>query len=518
MDPAVATPARKPSRWALAKTAFAPVFPQLIGSLFSIVYNREIIIPLLTTDELKLRFSITLVWYNVWVYPVAVWLWAQHVYSLRPAFDTLASGGTLPREELHRAQRRVVNLPWWGVLLSSMSWLFCIPVFLLALASVGDPLSPMLLWHFPISIIISTLIASTHGIFCIEAISYRHLFPVFFRDHRATAAIGRLTLSIRWRGLLWALSIGICPIASLLLLHYAPPVGTNLQFFATAVGIAGIGLGIVTAVLMSNLVARPIDELKSAASDVADGHLDRRVSAARPDEFGQLLAAFDHMIEQLREKERIRQSFGLHVGQAAAERILSRDPTLNGVEQTITVMFVDIRGFTARAACSSAEAIVGELNDFLRAMVHVVEERNGGLINKFLGDGFMALFGVFGDDEHAETAVKCGRDILSRLAELNEQLKANGRAPFAIGIGVHTGPAVVGSIGSPQRLEFTAIGNTVNIAARVENLTKDLGISFLLTEATANCLPRSEQLRALTPQAIRGVDARVPIYTMPEQS
>ena len=518
MDAALTSPTRHPSRWALAETAFAPVLPQLIGSLFSILYNLRIIIPLLTTEALRQRFSETVFWYNIWIYPVAVWLWVQHVYSLRPAFDALSQGEKLPTAELQRAQRRVVNLPWRGVLISALSWLGCIPVFLLALASVGDPLSPMLLWHFPISIIISTLIASTHSIFCIEAISYRRLFPIFFRDHNATTTAGRLTLSIRERGLLWALSIGICPIASLLLLHYAPPIGNNLHIFATIVGIAGTALGIFTALLMSNLVARPIDELKSAARDVAEGKLDRRISAARPDEFGQLLAAFDHMVDQLREKERIRQSFGLHVGRAAAERILSRDPELNGIEQTITVMFVDIRGFTARSASASAPAVVGELNEFLHAMILVVEERNGGMINKFLGDGFMAIFGAGGDEEHAETAVKCGKDMLTELTQLNHRVQADGRAPFTIGIGIHTGPAVVGSIGSPQRLEFTAIGNVVNVAARVEQLTKELGVSLLLTEATAAGLPRSEKLLALELTEIRGVATPVPLYTTADRA
>ncbi len=518
MDVAVAPTRRNPSRWAFAETAFAPVVPQLIGSLFSILYNLKIIIPLLTTDALKQRFSETVFWYNAWIYPVAVWLWVQNVYSLRPAFDALSRGEKLPAAELQRARRRVVNLPWRGVLISALSWLGCIPVFLLALASVGDPLSPMLLWHFPISIIISTLIASTHSIFCIEAISYRRLFPIFFRDHTATNTGGRLTLSIRWRGLLWALSIGICPIASLLLLHYAPPIGNNLHIFATIVAIAGTALGIFTAFLMSNLVARPIDELKSAARDVADGKLDRRVSAARPDEFGQLLAAFDHMIDQLREKERIRQTFGLHVGRAIAERILSRDPGLNGLEQMITVMFVDIRNFTARSDCASAPTVVEELNEFLHTMVQVVEERNGGQISRFLGDGFMALFGVMGEEEHAEAAVKCGKDMLAELTILNGRFQANGRAPFAIGIGMHTGPAVIGNIGSPQRLEFTAIGRSVNIAARVEQLTKELGVPLLLTEATAACLPRSERLFALELKEIRGVASPVPLYTTAERS
>lgn len=514
MDAPVTDDVHRLSRWVFFQTGFAPILPQLAGSAFSILYNNAIIVPLLSTTALKDRFGHTLLAYNLIAYPLMVWLWVRLVYSLRPDFETLASGEKLSAEALRKTQRRVVNLPWWGVLLSGTAWLGCIPIFLLSLATVGDPLDPLLLWHFPISIVISTLIATTHGIFFIEAISYRKLFPTFFRDSRAILASGRLALSVRGRGLLWALSVGICPIGSLLLLQYAPPApDTSPQIFATLVGIFGAIFGIGTALLMSSLIARPIDELQAAARDVVAGRLDRRIAAARPDEFGQLLAAFDQMLEQLREKERLRQTFGLHVGQEAAEHILTRDPRLNGVEQPITVMFVDIRGFTARASAASAPEMVAELNEFLRVMVHVVEERNGGMINKFLGDGFMALFGVDGREQHATSAYHAGHDVLAELDQLNVQFLANGRQPLQIGIGIHTGPAVVGSIGSPQRLEFTAIGNTVNIAARVEQLTKVLRTPLLFTEATADCLPRSEELQPLEPQSIRGLDHQVILFT-----
>ena len=516
MDTPVIDPAtRRLSRKVFLRTAFAPVLPQLIGSGFSIAYNTKIIVPLLGTEALKERFGHTLLVYNLIAYPLVVWLWARLVYSLKPAFETLSSGGKLTTEELRKAQRRAVNLPWWGALFSGAAWLGCIPIFLLSLATVGDPLDPLLLWHFPISIVISTLIGTTHGIFCIEAISYRRLFPPFFRDSRAMLASGRLALSVRWRGLLWALSVGVCPIGSLLLLQFAPPAkDTNPQFFATLVGVVGTAFGIYTALLMSSLIAKPIDELQAAARDVAAGRLDRQITSARPDEFGQLLAAFDQMLEQLRDKERLRQTFGLHVGQEAAEHILTRDPRVGGVEQVITVMFVDIRGFTARASTGTAPEMVAELNDFLRVMVHVIEERNGGMINKFLGDGFMALFGVDGSEQHATAAYRAGHDMLTELEQLNLQFRAIGRKPFQIGIGMHTGSAVVGSIGSPQRLEFTAIGNTVNIAARVEQLTKELGVPLLLTEATAECLPRSENLQPLEPQEIRGLERRVVLFTI----
>ena len=205
--------------------------------------------------------------------------------------------------------------------------------------------------------------------------------------------------------------------------------------------------------------------------------------------------------------------FGLHVGPKAAEQILARDPGLSGREQIITVMFVDIRSFTARAAESEARRVVQVLNEFLGAMVEAVEAHHTGMVNKFLGDGFIALFGAGVEGgAHADEALQAAKAMLLRLENLNTQLGARGEAPLAIGIGLHTGPAIVGSIGSPQRLEFTAIGSTVNLASRIEALTKAVGATILLSDSTRLALRRPVELRELPPQAVKGVATPVLVW------
>ncbi|MDQ2823928.1 MAG: adenylate/guanylate cyclase domain-containing protein, partial [Verrucomicrobiota bacterium] len=233
----------------------------------------------------------------------------------------------------------------------------------------------------------------------------------------------------------------------------------------------------------------------------------------RADEFGQLLGQFNHMVGELKDKEKLRQTFGLHVGQRAAEQILARDPGLTGVEEEITVMFVDMRSFTSRASVASPREVVEIMNDFFRVTVSVVEERHRGMVNKYLGDGFMAIFGAGdADSHHADNAVAAGREILRAVETLNRDLISQGRAPLQIGIGIHCGPAIVGSIGSPQRLEFTAIGNTVNIASRVEGLTKLVGRPLLVTAAVRDRLGDPSRLEQLPPQRVRGVDEPVSIF------
>jgi adenylate cyclase len=144
-----------------------------------------------------------------------------------------------------------------------------------------------------------------------------------------------------------------------------------------------------------------------------------------------------------------------------------------------------------------------------------VEEEHRGMVNKYLGDGFMAIFGVGDSDwNHACDAVSDAREILRAVNELNEVFSARVRAPIRIGIGIDSGPAIVGSVGSPQRLEFTAIGNTVNAASRMESLTKTEGRPLLVTAAVCDRLTDLFAFEKLPPQEVRGVEGRVTIFAV----
>ena len=188
----------------------------------------------------------------------------------------------------------------------------------------------------------------------------------------------------------------------------------------TKIQVIGIVFALLSALLIGRSVAKPVDELRVAAQAVTQGQLDVQVPLRRADEFGALIGEFNRMVTELREKERLRQTFGAHVGRRAADEILTRDPGLGGTEQVITIMFVDIRSFTARSAHLSPAKAVSLLNEFLKVMVETVEGEHGGMINKFLGDGFMALFAIGSSSlNHADDAVAAGRSIQKTLERLN---------------------------------------------------------------------------------------------------
>ena len=421
---------------------------------------------------------------------------------------------------LERTRARIINLPWIGAVISSVAWLGCIPTFLVALATTGDPIHPQLLWHLPISFVVSAFIAVTQTFFLIELASHWALFPVLFRDARPDRVRGSYPPSLRARGLMWAISTGLCPIASLLLLMFAPASPeAHPQWFAVFVGTVGIAFGLCSAILITRLVAKPLDELRSAFQKVAAGKLNIHLPVRRADEFGALVADFNNMVGELREKEHVRRVFGLHVGEKVAQQILSRDPELGGSEQIITVMFLDIRGFTARAAGASPKVVINLLNRFLQKMVAIIENEHDGSVNKFLGDGLMAIFGLGAENvAHADDALRAARAMLRGLADLNGELRAAGDIPLQIGIGLNTGRAIVGSIGSPERMEFTVIGDTVNLASRIEALNKTAGTSLLLSRATRDAMKDHVDLRALPPQPVKGMDELVEIFTLADSS
>jgi class 3 adenylate cyclase len=208
----------------------------------------------------------------------------------------------------------------------------------------------------------------------------------------------------------------------------------------------------------------------------------------------------------LREKRRLRAAFAGWVSPAVLREILEGRlaPGLSGVRRDVCVMFCDIRSFTALSETLPPEAVTGLLNRYFDRMARVIHE-HGGTIDKFIGDGIMAFFGapqVLAAP--CEAAFAAARGMLETLNEFNRVRQEEGAAPIRCGVGLHYGPAVIGYVGAVERYEYTAIGDTVNTASRIEGLTRLLGYPLLVSRAVIDRLDRPPTLVALGQQAVKG--------------
>ena len=490
-------------RHGLLLVGISPIIACLIGSVFNILFNQTQIEPMLSKTQLD-RFHACWQVYNLVVYPLAIGCWMLPLLWLRPIHRDLIRGADVDSEKLQTAQRYVVNLPWWFTAVACVGWLSCIPVFPAVLSAGTEVLRSEVVWQLIASFVTASSIAITHSFFAVEISSQKTLYPVFFRKENPADVPGAVPLGIVSRAMLWVVSAVISPVVSLLLLIMIPHANEKWPLFAGAVAIVAILFAITTGWMLGRLVALPVRQLRRAATRIEEGDLNVRVNLLRADDFGPLIERFNVMVEGLREKEHLQETFGCHVGKEAARQILAQDGGLVGQEQIISVMFVDVRNFTAHSSNHTPQEVVTALNVFFTRAVEIIES-HGGMVNKFLGDGFMALFGIGAlADNHAQRAVEAGQALLQCLAAACQELEAAGWCNFQIGIGVNTGPAIVGSIGSPKRQEYTAIGDTVNVAARVEALTKNLGHLFLVTKATREHLSGQFTLQSLPPQEVKG--------------
>lgn len=497
--------ADRPRVGALVVVFLLMFLAQAIGSVFNITYNLQHIPPLLTPDQ-NAAFKASIAFFNAIAYPPLVILWAFLVFRLRKPVDSEAV--------LRERQRQVLHLPNQAAAIAASGWLLSIPALFIGLKRSGEAVNPHVWFHFPVSICIAAVVALTIGYFSIDWARQKLLFPCFFRDLSPARTEGTFRLTVAGRGKLWTLAASVCPIFSLLLLLLDPTPEKSDVWFALAVAGSGVLCAVISSILMARLVVTPVEELRRAAERVGRGDLNVAMDPLRADEFGLLAEEFNAMVAGLREKERITGTFGRHVGREIAEQLLRNEEELQGVERIVTVLFADLRGFTTRCESLAPSEAVKLLNLYHEHMTRLIED-HGGLVNQLIGDGIMALFGATGRSRnHADEAIAAGRAMICGLDDLNAKLAAEGFEPVKIGVGLNTGPAVIGTIGSPRRMEYTAIGDTVNTASRIESLTKDLGHPLLVSAATWDGSDPKPAGRRLDPITIRGRSREMVLYAV----
>jgi len=311
-------------------------------------------------------------------------------------------------------------------------------------------------------------------------------------------------LPLRWRLLAVLPMINVITGLTVAALSGADSLGVAVL---AAIGVATT-LSLELTLLLTKSVMQPIRDLQHATDEVRQGDLSAAVPVTTGDEIGELAASFNDMVGGLRERERIRDAFGTYLDEEVAEHILSDGFREGGEEVEVSILFCDVKDFTSFAEGAEASEVVSCLNALFEIVVPIISAE-GGHVDKFEGDGLMAVFGApqsFPD--HADRAVRAAIEVDRRVNGFGEG------GPFELGLGINTGCVVAGSVGGAGRLNFSVIGDTVNVASRVEAETRRTGDDVLLTAATREALSADYPLRRRGERTLRGLERPVELFTL----
>ena len=261
-------------------------------------------------------------------------------------------------------------------------------------------------------------------------------------------------------------------------------------------------------------VTRPISALTGGVARVADGDLSLVLPVRSHDEVGRLTSAFNEMVEGLRQRDFIRSTFGRYVSPEVVQTLLESPEGLKfgGEKREITVLMSDLRGYTQFAEQGDPAWVMEILNDYLACMTDIIIEY-GGTINEFIGDAIFAVYGapvLYRD--HAERAAASALAMQRAMADINRAHAEHGRPRFEMGIGINTGEAVVGNIGSEQRAKYAIVGAAVNLAARVEGCT--VGGQSFLSPATYEQIHDIVEVAAPVPVELKGIAEPLLLYEL----
>lgn len=493
--PAVSASRENVPLWVLAAFAAAIVFNILAG--FTTARTIELMRTMTPfTDEVRAHAVSMLPYWRTVAYSLTV---SGLLIYAWPVVMHFRCG--LPDDVSEIVRRRAISMPAVVALGSMAPWVLSVVVFpLLTVAHFGR-------WSFDLmsqqvlSPLVNGFLAATASYLVIDWIFRTMVIPHVFPRGHVAAVPGALTLGLRSRLLIFLAAVAFLPLFTMLGLARTAQVRyqdgidiaavvDGLARGSTEIFVTYAILGIVLTLILARTFTVPLAGVVGALRRVHDGDLAVKVAVESSDELGRLQEGVNEMVDGLCEKDRIMAAFGRIVEPAVRDRLLSGGLTLGGEARRATVMFCDLRGFTSLAEHASPHEVVGTLNEFFTVMTTWVREC-GGFVDKFIGDALLVVFGLFdesakgdGDARGAAAALRCALGARERIEELNRQRCADGKSRLSFGIALHSGEVLAGTIGALDRHEYTVIGDTVNIAARLQQEGKERGDDIVATTAT----------------------------------
>ena len=417
-------------------------------------------------------------------------------------------------------RRRALLFPWVTASSTVVSWVVAGVIF--------GVVWPLMTGHFSVESALRTIVGITAvgGIvtativfFSVENL-WRQELPRFFPSGGLGVVRGVPRVPVRTRLLAVFLLTSIGPLILLGIVAWrraamaaAEPgnAGAMLGDMLTLIGffiVASLVAAVRLSLIVSDSVAAPLLGLTFAMARVERGELDAHCPVVSNDEIGAATEGFNRMLDGLREREAIKETFGRYVTPEVRDEILAGRVSVEGEQREVTVLFADLRDFTSWVESTEPRQVVRDLNAYFAEMEYAIRA-HGGLVLQFIGDEIEAVFGApVTAPDHAARALRAALDMRVRLAAYN-----TGRArPLRHGIGVHTGSVLAGAIGSRERVSYALVGDTVNLASRIQGLTKDVGCDILVSATTARQLDAAATLQPLPAVRVKGKSVEVEVF------
>ncbi|MBF0524247.1 MAG: adenylate/guanylate cyclase domain-containing protein [Deltaproteobacteria bacterium] len=423
----------------------------------------------------------------------------------------------VPTGLLPIVQRKILNMPFYSALVSLANWLMAaliMSVYSTMLQTVGKVTLPLITSGCRVftGVLISGVVTSAIVFFTTEIFS-REARSHFFPDGGLVQTPGAFRLRLRLRLLYTFMFASFLPMIILAVLSYnkarmmlimdPEEVISSLLYLTVFLLITGLALAMILSHTISGSIVTPVKDMVEAMTKVAEGDLTAAAGVTSNDELGILADHFNRMVEGLRDRERIKETFGRFVTPEIAQAILEHPPALGGESTEVSILFSDVRDYTTLCEELPPNEVINLLNNYFSYMVRAIEKHQG-VVYQFVGDGIMAVFGApVRLPDHATLAVKSALEIMNALEEFNTRHRV-GLPPFRVGVGINTGPVVAGIIGTAHRMEYRVVGDSVNLASRIETLNKELHTDILISQATRDQLKEPFDLKEFPPVKVKG--------------
>jgi adenylate cyclase len=490
----------------------------LLGAIVAFLYFRVVDYAATTRPKLTtMEVAYSLVIFAVLV-GVGTWLSRRWALPL----GRVAELDRLPAPEARLARQRALFFPYFLAGITFTAWVLAGLIW-------GVLLRLPLTVHEALRQIFGTTViaggVTTAFIFFAGERVWRRRLPEFFPAGDLSSVTGVPRLAVRVRLIAISLLIGVVPLAVLGMLAYTRALDLLGADPATADGIVdglrvnilfllavGVAAAIGLSIFVANSVAGPLKDVETAMAEVERGRLDGHCAVVSTDEIGAVAEGFNRMLHGLRDREMVKETFGRYVTPEVRDEILAGRISGEGELKDATILFADLRDFTPWVEATEPHQVVRELNEYFTEMAEAIRDHQG-LVLQFIGDEIEAVFGApVAHEGHAKLAVGAALDMRRRLAAWNARREATGKPRFRHGIGIHTGTVLAGSIGGAERLSYALVGDPVNLASRIQNLTKEFKVDILISDATRRRLDGSVPVEELPAVHVKGRVEDVTVY------